>query len=423
MRARVRFVDSEPTNGTTAAPTDRLNQTIKKHFSDAHGKFLDFATQTATILAPVTKANNKYYMPTVGERLTRCKLPALINKVAETILKDHTETMEKLQRKLIQGLQARSATVATVSDCKEIAAAEITAKSTQLKQTLHMQIHDTVLQHLAGLKVVEVDAARDCVLIGDNRFNVSKRGVLTQDHKLDRFLTRSLPETFQRVTTNPHTEIPETLQVIVGTALLCNIAPQKLIVNSNSVQFTEQLLAIGGDLVTSIGAKQPFSDKALKGDRIVIIDFNPKLRLVLKKTEKVRGLIVINNPKRETIDVEGYHILTTEKRAISAEWLTLGASPGLTPETVPRIGAQKSEDVVAEAVLEIVKQFVGKNQWSHECPNQTRELRLVLPELKEMQQTSLALDKERVAAALITLGFRVNRPTNRLTVAFQVPRE
>ncbi len=113
---------------------------MKRHFSDTHDRFassLDSQTREILKSAAMKKGDDgKYYVPIKndpncdGERLTHCKLPDNVRNVAEMTIKAHADVMEmKLQRKLIEGLKARSATVATISDCKEITGAKITEKA------------------------------------------------------------------------------------------------------------------------------------------------------------------------------------------------------------------------------------------------------------------------------------------------------
>lgn len=428
---RVRFVGQS--NGTIDEQQHTLDPTLVKQINtqieEHHIKFLNYAQMTKEILVKhqiIATTSGNFYWPKNFQKYTRIKVPELKKLVTQSILQSHSKKMEEYANTIATRLEKLKLNVASVCDHKSYTEELVEQKKKEIKEAA-AEIPNSVTQSLAGLSPVKINMTKDCVLIGNRQYDIKSRGILTSSSNASGYLTLSLPDTFLQNGNHTHQAkkhayMPTPVQILLGSALLCGRKPDKLIVNSTNQSILDLLQKIGGDLVITLTPNQSFS-RTLQGTRILIVQPTTQLHHSIRKLDEIGALLVISNPKNEIIDVNGYNILTiTDHIEITNEWLIHGATPGENP--IIGLPTRSSTDLIQEAIKQRVESYIAQNNWTPKDPKHTKQLRDVVNELKETHEQHKRhipkLNKVIVEDAFKSLGYRVLRPTNRITIAYSI---
>jgi hypothetical protein len=427
---RVRFIEtanteSKPTTATHTEAPNSLHNRIQAHIQQRHGEYSEHipdlcAKWLQQYIVSDVDSQKKYYFNQSGI-CTRIKIPALVAMMTNELRTQHQNTLQHYIAQLESTLQSKGLRVATICDAKDFAVNRVNKAIAELKAAGET-VHKSTLELLNSVPAVHLDACKDCVAIGDTLYIVTKRATLEKGQGHQHHHTRKLPSTFTTRINNRHISIPSPAQIVIGSALLCNRMPAKLVVNVvGSATLTDSLLKLGADLVIELAPKQKFTKRSLRGVRIIIVTASNQLQRVMSQLDEIGALVIISNPKNKILAINGYHSVTVgpqENIQLTSEWLIYGATPG--EMIIPSIARQSSE-IITEAVKEAVTAYTAQQGWSPVSPDHTAQLRLILPHLPLQQIPPACIKNTIVADAFKSLGYRVNRPTNRIMVAYSMP--
>lgn len=260
---RVRFVD--PTNNTTTqitneeVQTQKLFKKISEHLNRQHHQLKEgipttcakWITQHIVADADFSK---KYYKRDTDNLWRQIKFRVIINQTIHTITNEHHAALEVLQCRLKKGLEAKNAKIALVCDLTCFAS----QRAAELHKEFKVHVEEVIREHIMDAlnnhcPKIHLDSCKDCVIIGDSLYRVASTATLqklnnTEGHNH----TARLPWTFLATKTINTAKSLTPIQVLLGSALLCNRVPENLIVNSSDTSVIEAFTSVGGDLVAHI---------------------------------------------------------------------------------------------------------------------------------------------------------------------------